>query len=120
MKNFHVVARAASALVCAIFILAASAAERPAKLNKDFNPAAANANGFSVVTTGVIVKLTTASIAKDGTITARFTITDSQGAGLDVAGVQTPGTLAMALVAAYIPKGKTQYTAYTTTVTKAT
>jgi OmcA/MtrC family decaheme c-type cytochrome len=73
-----------------------------------------------MVTTGVSIKIKTASIAKDGTITTRFTLTDSQGAGLDVNSVQTPGDEQLAFVAAYIPNGQSQYIAYTTSVNKAT
>jgi OmcA/MtrC family decaheme c-type cytochrome len=40
--------------------------------------------------------------------------------GLDVNGVQTPGTESLAFVLAYIPKGQSQYVAYTTTTDKAT
>ncbi len=73
-----------------------------------------------MVTTGVVLKVKSASISSDGAITARFTVTDSQGAGLDVNGVDTPGTLSLRFVAAYIPNGQSQYVAYTTTVDKAT
>jgi OmcA/MtrC family decaheme c-type cytochrome len=107
------------ALVGTALLITASAAERPAKQNKAFNPAAL-ANGFPLVTTGVIAKIKGATIADDGTITTRFTITDSQNAGLDVNGVQTPGQLSIRFVAAYIPKGKSQYVDYITVVTKAT
>src|SRR5450755_1018258 len=67
---------------------------------------------------GVIVKIASASIAKDGTITARVTITDPKGMALDRLGVSTPGPVSMSLIAAYIPAGKTQYVSYTTTVAK--
>src|ERR1017187_538673 len=40
---------------------------------------------------GVIVKIASANIAKDGTITARVTITDPKGMALDRLGVSTPG-----------------------------
>src|SRR5215472_2384416 len=118
MKSHCVLARAALALVSSLFLIAASAADRPAKQNKAFNPTAASA--FPMVTTGVSIKIKTASIAKDGTITTRFTLTDSQGAGLDVSSVQTPGDEQLAFVAAYIPNGQSQYIAYTTSVNKAT
>ncbi|HWC95283.1 MAG TPA: OmcA/MtrC family decaheme c-type cytochrome [Candidatus Sulfopaludibacter sp.] len=88
------------------------------KQNKDFNPGAL-AGAFPMVTTGVACKIKSVTIAKDGTVVARFTVTDSQGLGLDVNGVQTPGTLTFSFVAAYIPSGQTQYTAYTTTTDKA-
>src|ERR1017187_10558187 len=69
---------------------------------------------------GVIVKIASANIAKDGTITARVTITDPKGMALDRLGVSTPGPVSMSLIAAYIPAGKTQYVSYTTTVAKPT
>jgi len=118
MKSHCVITRAALALVSSFFLIAASAADRPAKQNKAFTPQ--SLNGFPAVATGVVVKIKSASIAKDGTITARFTLTDSQGAGLDVNGIQTPGTLSVRFVAAFIPNGQSQYTAYTTSVVKAT
>lgn len=108
---------ASMALVFTLFLAAAHADDRPAKQNKDFNPAA-QAGAFPMVTTGVIVKVKSAAIGQDGTLVARFSVTDSQGLGLDVNGVQTPGTLSFGFVVAYIPKGQTQYVAYTTTVDK--
>src|ERR1035437_9982704 len=69
---------------------------------------------------GVIVKIVSAGIAKDGTITARVTITDPKGMALDRNGITTPGPVSMSLICAYIPAGKTQYVSYTTTVAKAT
>ena len=118
MKSHCLLTRVALVFVSSFFLIAASAADRPAKQNLAFNPMAASA--FPMVTTGVVVKIQSASIAKDGTITAHFTLTDSQGAGLDVNGVQTPGIEGLAFVAAYIPNGQSQYIAYTTTVTKST
>jgi OmcA/MtrC family decaheme c-type cytochrome len=70
--------------------------------------------------TGVVVKIQSAAIAKDGTITARATITDSDGTPLDRAGVLTPGPVSMSFIATYIPAGQSQYVSYTTTVAKAT
>jgi hypothetical protein len=60
-----------------------------------------------------------AAIAKDGTITARYTITDPKGAPLDKDGIVTPGTAPASLIAAYIPAGQKQYVSYTTTTLKA-
>jgi OmcA/MtrC family decaheme c-type cytochrome len=105
-------------LAGSILVFSALAAGRPARQNASYNAAAAAQ--FPSVTTGVAVKINSAAIAKDGTITARFTVTDSAGHGLDVNGVQTPGTLSLRFVAAYIPNGKAQYVAYTTTVLKST
>jgi OmcA/MtrC family decaheme c-type cytochrome len=93
----------------------------PVRHNPAFNAAAvAAATTFDSFNTGVVVTVKSASIAKDGTITTQFTLTDSNGAGLDINGVLTAGTESLGFVAAYIPSGQTQYVAYTTTVDKAT
>jgi OmcA/MtrC family decaheme c-type cytochrome len=69
---------------------------------------------------GVVVKIKSAAIAKDGTITARVTIADPKGVPLDRDGLSTPGPVSMSLIATYIPAGKKQYVSYTTTTLKAT
>ena len=69
---------------------------------------------------GIIVKIKSAAIASDGTITARVAITDPKGIPLDKDGIATPGPVSLRFIAAYIPAGKKQYTAYTTTLAKAT
>ena len=104
------------ALVSSAIVITAFAADRPARQNSSFHPAAAVQ--FPSVTTGVAVKIKSAAIAKDGTITCRFTLQDSVGHGLDVNGVQTPGMETLRFVAAYLPNGKPQYVAYTTSVAK--
>ena len=114
MNNRSALAR--TALILAGAACLANAGDLVRK-NKDFRPAA-SASAYNFVTTGVIVKIKSASIAKDGTITSRVTVTDSKNQGLDVNGVQTPGTLTLRFVAAYIPNGQSLYTAYTTTVDK--
>ena len=63
---------------------------------------------------GLVIAVKSASVAHDGTIAATFTITDPQGLPLDLNGVTTPGPVSLSLIAAYIPQGHTQYTAYTT------
>ena len=68
---------------------------------------------------GVKVKIVSAAIAKDGTITARVNITDPKGLPLDRDGITTPGPVSMSLIAAYIPAGQKQYFSYTTTTLKA-
>lgn len=65
---------------------------------------------------GIAVKLTGAQITADGTITARFTVTDPMGAPLDINGVNTLGVLEVGLVAAVLPAGQHEYLAYTTSV----
>ncbi len=67
---------------------------------------------------GLVFKITSAQIASDGTITATISIADPQGLPLDRAGITTPGTVAISMVAATIPNGKEQYVSYTTRTQK--
>ncbi len=63
---------------------------------------------------GLVITINSAKIASDGIITATYTLTDPAGLPLDAAGVTTPGAVSLAYIASYIPKGQTQYVAYTT------
>jgi OmcA/MtrC family decaheme c-type cytochrome len=63
---------------------------------------------------GLIIKITSATVAADGTITTTFTLTDPSGLPLDRLGVQTPGPVSLTFIAAYIPTGQTQYVDYVT------
>ncbi len=67
---------------------------------------------------GLVVKITGASIASDGTITANFTVTDPQGLPLDLSGLTTPGAVTLSFVASYIPNGTSDWDAITTSVQK--
>ncbi|MCX6623554.1 MAG: hypothetical protein NTY38_21310 [Acidobacteria bacterium] len=69
---------------------------------------------INFVRPGLILKVDRAEIAADGTIRAWLRITDPKSQPLDRLGVTTPGTVSASLVAAYIPKGETQYVSYTT------
>ena len=80
----------------------------------------ADAATVNFVRPGLVFKITGASIASDGTITATLSVTDSQSLALDRLGVNTPGLVSISMVAATIPKGKEQYTAYTTRSSKST
>src|ERR1035437_4351735 len=55
-------------------------------------------NLASFIRPGVKVKIVSAAIAKDGTITARVTITDPKGLPLDKDGISTPGPVSMSLI----------------------
>src|SRR5579864_3000790 len=76
----------------------------------------ADANVINFVRPGLVFKISSASIAQDGTITARVLVTDPQGLPLDRNGVDTPGSVSISFIAATIPKGQRQYTSYTTRV----
>jgi len=62
---------------------------------------------------GLVVKIVTASVADDGTIKARFKLTDPKGLPLDRDGVTTPGAISTRFVASWIPNNAKQYLAYT-------
>ncbi|MCL4401679.1 MAG: OmcA/MtrC family decaheme c-type cytochrome, partial [Acidobacteria bacterium] len=63
---------------------------------------------------GLVVKILSAQIAPDGTISTQFQVTDLKGLPLDRTGVTTPGNVSTSFIAAYLPKGQEQYVAYTT------
>ncbi|MCC6368550.1 MAG: OmcA/MtrC family decaheme c-type cytochrome [Bryobacterales bacterium] len=63
---------------------------------------------------GLVFKITGADIAGDGTVTARFKVTDPNGVGLDRLGMTTPGAISISFLIAAIPAGETQYRSYIT------
>lgn len=65
---------------------------------------------------GLTVKITTAKIAGDGTITAEFTLADPKGLPLDRDGVFTPGPVSTTFLVAYIPDAQTQFVSYNTRI----
>ena len=115
-------ASALFALAPVVLINTASAAdEHRVKPAVNFaETAMLNGSTTSLGKTGVVVKIQSAAIAKDGTITVRATIVDSDGIPLDRLGLATKGPVSMSFIAAYIPAGQSQYVSYTTTVAKAT
>jgi len=122
MKKCLAFAGAVLVLAPAVFLHTASAFQQPNKktagaLKKpvDFT-AQLNGTTNALGPTGVTVKIQSAAIAKDGTITVRATIVDSTGIPLDRLGIATNGPVSLSYVAAYIPAGQTQYVAYTTSV----
>jgi OmcA/MtrC family decaheme c-type cytochrome len=76
----------------------------------------ADANTVNFVRPGFVISIVSADIAKDGTISVHYKLADPKGLPLDLAGVQTPGTISVRFLIAYIPKGQTQYVSYITSV----
>ncbi len=72
------------------------------------------------VNPGLVIAVTGATVAANGTIAVQYTLTDPTGLPLDSAGVYTPGAISTSFVAGYIPNGQEQYTAYTTRVATGT
>src|ERR1035437_6940733 len=114
-------ASALLALAPVVLFNISSAADHRAKPAVDFTATPMlNGTTSSLGKTGVVVKIQSAAIAKDGTITARATIVDSDGTSLDRLGVATNGPVSMSFIAVYIPKGKTQCFSYPTPTAAAT
>lgn len=61
---------------------------------------------------GVVVKITGARIAVDGTISVNYTLADPAGQTLDQNGVTTPGPVQGSATVAYIPHKQNQYVNY--------
>jgi len=114
-------ASALLALAPVALLNTASADDHRVRPTVDF-AATAQLNGSttSLGKTGVVVKIQSAAVAKDGTITARATIVDSDGNPLDRLGVATKGPVSLSFICAYIPAGQSQYVSYTTSTANAT
>jgi len=105
-------------LILALFLVGAAvsliSASKPQFTTRNKAYYYANPAGLEFIRPGLVIKVNSAEIAADGTITTVFTISDPKGAPLDREGVVTPGTISLSFVAAYIPKEEEQYVAYTT------
>ena len=110
--------------ILALILLAAAVLALPLAAQKAANrkPRMAELSQAQInyIRPGVVVKVVSAGVATDGTITARVKVTDPKGVPLDMNGVTTPGAITLRFIAAYIPAGQKEYTAYTTTLLKAT
>jgi OmcA/MtrC family decaheme c-type cytochrome len=76
----------------------------------------AEAAAANFIRPGLVTKILSAEIAPDGTIKARFRLTDPKGQPLDREGIVTPGPVSISFIASYIPSDQSQYVAYTTRV----
>ncbi len=111
-----------TALVGAVTILLAGSvalvsATKPT-FNKHQKAFYADPSVVAFVRPGLKVQIESAQISSDGTITAKFKVTDPAGLPLDRTGVYTPGAVSTSFIAATIPAGQEQYTAYTTRIQK--
>ncbi|MEW5976125.1 MAG: OmcA/MtrC family decaheme c-type cytochrome [Acidobacteriota bacterium] len=71
-------------------------------------------NEVAFVRPGLKFAIKNVTIGADLKLRVTFSITDDRGLPLDRNGVVTPGAVTTSFVAAYIPKGQSQYVAYTT------
>ena len=120
MRKYLALGSTGFILALVLFFSSASAADRTAKRKVNFDAPSLNGPSNSLGKTGVVLKIKSAAIAKDGTITTRVTIVDADGSPLDRLGVTTNGPVALSFIAAYIPAGKSQYVAYTVRTLAAT
>ena len=76
----------------------------------------ADPNVVNFVRPGLVIQIVSATVGSDGTISVNYKLTDPKGQPLDRAGIQTPGAVSVSFVAAFIPKGQTQFVSYATRV----
>ena len=74
----------------------------------------ADPNLVAFVRPGLVIKIRSAQIDQEGTISVVFSLTDPQGAPLDRTGVSTPGAISLSFIAASIPRDQQQYVDYVT------
>ena len=116
------------ALSSVVLIAAAVSADREPGFRSTEKAFYAGSEQLNFVRPGLVMSITTASIAADGTITARVKFTDPKGVPLDRSGTQTPGPITVSFLIGYIPTDGGQYISYITrtrtgaagTVTQAT
>ncbi len=90
-----------------------SSSDKPAFTRRD-KAFYASPDLVAFVRPGLVVKITGASIAIDGTVQAKFTLADANGLPLDRTGVETPGAVSTSFLVAVLPHGQNQYTSYIT------
>jgi OmcA/MtrC family decaheme c-type cytochrome len=102
-------------LAAIVVLIAASLASAPRQPYSTHEKAFfADGPTVEFVRPGLVIKINSAQIAADGTITTVYTISDPQGLPLDSTGVSTPGTIRLSFVAAVLPNNQEDYTSYTT------
>jgi OmcA/MtrC family decaheme c-type cytochrome len=110
MSNAGRIAAVCSGLI--LTLLMSGAVTRP--LHRNQKAFYVDPKLVAFVRPGLLIKITSAAVAQDGTISAVFSLTDPQGAPLDRTGVSTPGAVSLNFIAAHIPQGQQQYVDYLT------
>jgi len=75
-----------------------------------------DANTLNFVRPGLVFTIVSANVAKDGTISVEYKISDPKGLPLDGDGIQTPGPITVGLAMGYLPKGQAQFSSYNASV----
>ncbi len=104
--------------LAALLLLAASAvylvsADGPAFTAQD-KAYYADANTVAFVRPGLVFSIVSVNVGGDGTVKVDFKMSDPKSLPLDKDGIYTPGAVSTSFILARIPKGQTQYVAYTT------
>jgi len=76
----------------------------------------ATSSTLQFIRPGLNIQIVSANVAQDGTISVDYKLSDPKGVALDQQGIQTPGPISLSFLCAYIPKGQSQFFAYTTRV----
>src|SRR5262249_17675915 len=105
---------ALSFLVLAGSVLLVSAPNKKSAFTPRDKAYYAEASTVNFVRPGVAITIVSGKVANDGTITIDYKLSDPKGLPLDRDGIQTPGTISVSFLAAYIPKGESEYYSYTT------
>jgi OmcA/MtrC family decaheme c-type cytochrome len=105
-------ARRYAALLSSLALILTGATHAPLRRNQ--KAFFADPGVIAFVRPGLVISVTSAQVAPDGTISTDFTLTDPQGLPLDRTGVTTPGAVSVTFIAAYIPNGQPQYVDYVT------
>ena len=69
---------------------------------------------------GLVLTISSASIAANGTISVSYSLADISGLPLDSTGATTTGVISVSYIAGYIPNNAEQYTSYTTSTSTGT
>jgi len=101
-----------AAIIGLIAVSLASAPRRPYSTHE--KAFFADDQTVQFVRPGLVIRVNSAQIAADGTISTVYTISDPQGLPLDSRGVTTPGTVSLSFIAAVLPSDEGTYTSYTT------
>lgn len=105
-----------SRAVAVLGLVAASLTSAPARHNYSPHERAFYADPALVdfIRPGLTITINSATVSSAGVITVTYTLTDPSGSGLDAAGGNTPGPVSLSYIAAVLPNGQEDYTAYTT------